>query len=40
MREMRKMITSARRAQEDRLVKIEKHVQNMKKKTESKLREP
>jgi hypothetical protein len=40
MREMRKTITSARRAQEDRLVKMEKHVQNMKKKTESKLREP
>jgi Na+/phosphate symporter len=40
MREMRKTITSARRAQEERLVKIEKHVQNMKKKTESKQKEP
>jgi hypothetical protein len=40
MREMQKTITSARRAQEERLVKMEKHVQNIKKKTESKLREP
>jgi hypothetical protein len=42
MREMQKTITSARRVQEDKLVRMEKHVQNMKKKKESenKITEP